>query len=491
MSTTIPSGSLIHAEDGARALRTMPFIACLNLAICANFLFVAGHDRQRIAELLVLAGIGICAVMFRPNACAAMFTGATGRALVAFFLLGAVSSAFAFKPLYGLFEVAAFFMLYLCATLVGDDIARNGRVAIVLPVQLLALGCTLHTVHFAFAYYTDFALHLPLSVDDFTRGFSNIRFFNHAQTTILPLFILLLCLTPRTSKLKWLWMGITTYWWMAAYATSARGTLIGLAAGCAIAAMVARARAVPYLRCVALTAALGLIAYFVILVAVPAAFGVEGMHSFWDTAVRTAVDPTSARDKLWNRALSLIVQHPWLGAGPMHFAHHAGDLHTGAHPHDILIQIIAEWGMPALIVLLVAVGLGLRALVRTGKHIPAGDTDNQTIFAALLVGAGAILVDGLVSGIFVMPQSQLGVALYLGCAMGWRRLVVPAAAHEMPQHAARPIMTASVVAAIVAIVAAVSMDVPAKWRGDDLTPAQRAANTGDVLSPRLWTAGFF
>lgn len=469
----------------------MPFIACLSLAICMNFLFMAGHDRQRIAEVLVLADVGIVAVMFRPNACAGMFTGTVGRALVAFFLLGAVSSILAFKPLYAFFEVAAFFMLYLCATLVGDDIARNGRAAIVLLVQFAALGCTLHAIHFAFAYYTDLALHLPLAMDDFTRGFNNIRFFNHVQTTLLPLLLLLVCLTPRTSKLKWLWMGITIYWWMAVYATSARGTLMGLVAGCAVASMVARARALPYLRCVALTAVLGLVAYFVLLVAIPQAFGLEGMHSFWDTVERTSADPTSARDKLWGRALSLIVHHPWLGAGPMHFAHHAGDLHTGAHPHDILIQIVAEWGFPALIALLIAVGLGLRALVRAGTHIPAGDTDNQTIFAALLVGAGAILVDGLVSGIFVMPQSQLGVALYLGCALGWRRLVVPAAAREARQRAARPIMTASVIAAMVALIAAVWMDAPAKWSNDELTPAQRAANTGDVLSPRLWIAGFF
>jgi len=491
MSETNRSGSLIHAEKGARALQKMPFIACLSLVICVNFLFMAGHDRQRIAEVLALTGAGVFALIFRSHTYARMFKGAAGQALAAFFILGAVSSTLAFMPRYAFFEVAAFFMLYLFSTLAGDDIARNGRAGITLPIQLVALGCTLHAAHFVFAYYTDLSLHLPITVDDFTRGFSNIRFFNHTQTSLLPLLLLLCCLTSRESKGRWLWLAVTTYWWMALYATSARGTLIGIAAGCVVVALVARQRAMPYLRVIGLTAISAVVAYYILLVAIPPIFDLEGMSAFSDTLNRTAADPTSARTYLWERALPLIVQHPWLGVGPMHFAHHAGDMHIGAHPHDWLVQIGLEWGLPALLCLFVAIGLGLRALVRAGLRVPAGDTDNQAMFAALLLGAVAILVDGLVSGIFVMPQSQLGVALYLGCALGWQRHLTPAAPQKVPHRAVRLLMKASVVAAMVAIVAAVWVDVPAKWRGDDPTPAQRAANTGNVLSPRLWIAGFF
>jgi len=40
------------------------------------------------------------------------------------------------------------------------------------------------------------------------------------------------------------------------------------------------------------------------------------------------------------------------------------------------------------------------------------------------------------------------------------------------------------------VVAGVAPDALAKWRGEELTPAQQALNTGWQW-PRLWKAGFF
>jgi O-antigen ligase len=277
---------------------------------------------------------------------------------------------------------------------------------------------------------------------------------------------------------------------MALFATAGRGTLLGMAAGCVVVAVLARRRAVPYLRQVALTAALGLLAYFIFLVAVPALFGAEGMRSFSYAVERTAANPASSRTRLWHLAATLIVQHPLLGVGPMHFAHHAGYLHTGAHPHDWLMQVAVEWGLPALLCLLVAIGSALRALLRTGARIRADDTDNQAMFCALLVGAVAILVDGLVSGIFVMPQSQLAIALFLGCAIGWQRSLGPATPAPAMDGAARLIGTACVIAAMAGVIAGIWPDALAKWRSEELTPAQQALNTGSQW-PRLWKAGYF
>lgn len=481
---------LFMRDTHLRTLYRTRFAALFALALYANFMLVAGHDHQRLVEIAaVLSGAGLT-LQARNRYLAELPPGLSGKALPLFFVLGLCGAILVFSPKHAAFEVGNLFLLYLLATMFATDIRWHGRQALDAALQYTAVGCALYLFLFIIAYVGGLSLGNRLAVDDFTPNFSNIRFLNHTQTSTLPLLLMLCCLTPRTSKFRWLWLAVTTYWWLALYATSARGTLMGMAVGCAVVALVARQRAVPYLRVIGLTAISAVAAYYVLLVAIPPMFGIEGMSAFSDTFNRTAADPTSARTYLWQRALSLIVQHPWLGVGPMHFAHHAGDMHLGAHPHDWLLQIAAEWGVPALLCLLIAIGLGLRALVRTGARIPADDTDNQTIFAALLVGAVAILVDGLVSGIFVMPQSQLGVALYLGCALGWQRHLTPAVPHRVPHRAARIVMTASVVAAMVAVVTAVWSDVPARWRDDDLTPAQQAANTG-MLSPRLWKAGFF
>jgi O-antigen ligase len=253
--------------------------------------------------------------------------------------------------------------------------------------------------------------------------------------------------------------------------------------------VLARRRAAPHLRHVATTAALGLVAYFFFLTVVPALLGAAGMSSFSSAFQRTAADPASGRMLLWRQAATLIEQHPWLGVGPMHFAHHAGYLHIGAHPHDWLFQVAVEWGLPALACLLAAIAYGLRALLRSGARVRDDDGANQAIFAALLTGAVAILVDGLVSGIFVMPQSQLAVALYLGCAIGWHRIAGPALT-AVPGGVRYGVSAVCIVAAMVGVVAGAGPDAGARLRSEDPTPAQQALNTGSQW-PRLWKAGYF
>jgi O-antigen ligase len=434
--------------------------------------------------------LGGAIVLAGRTTMAGLFAGVSGKTLAAFFFLGILSAATAYSSRFASFEVANLFLLYLLASMIAAEIAQHGQQSVLSVIRWLAAACVPYVYLFIVAYFGGLSLGIPLALDDFTTNFSNIRFFNHTQTSTLPLLILLCCLTPRTSRLRWLWLAVTTYWWMALFATTGRGTLLGMAAGCAVVAVLARRRAVPYLRQVALTAALGLLAYFVFLIAVPVLLGSEGMRSFSYAIARTAADPASGRTYLWHLALTLMAQHPWLGVGPMHFAHHAGYLHIGAHPHDWLLQVAAEWGLPALLCLLVAIGSALRALLRTGACLRADDTDNQAIFCALLVGTVAILVDGLVSGIFVMPQSQLAIALFLGCAIGWQRNLGPAAPAQTTNAAARLIGTALVIAAMVGVIAGVWPDAPAKWRGEELTPAQQALNTGSQW-PRLWKAGYF
>jgi O-antigen ligase len=470
-------------------VRTMPFCVLLCAALYANFLVVAGHDRQRILEIAVLLVGAVMDLVRRRLKLRLLFEGPAGICLATFFALGITSGTMAFSPRFALFEVAALFLLYLLATQVGDEVVRRGPVALRLILQTTAATVVLYSVYFLVAYVSAFCLGNPLTPDDFAWGFSKFRFFNHVQTSILPLFVLLCCLTARTDRLRPLWLGVTIYWWTALIATTGRGTLVGIAMGCTIIAIVLRRTAIPYLRMAALTAALGLVTYFILLVAVPAVLGAQGMGAISFVVERTANDPASGRMFLWRRAADLITQHPLLGVGPMHFAHYAGDLHIGAHPHDWLMQFGSEWGLPALACLLATIVLALRALLHAGRKIAEGDVANQTIFAALLMGAVAILVDGLVSGLFVMPQSQLAIALYLGCAIGWYKTVLPAPCPAAPNIVGR-VGGALLVVAAMAGVAGVWQDVVARYEQQPLTAAQEAANQGQHW-PRLWITGYF
>lgn len=455
-------------------------------ALCANFIVVRGHNHQRLLEIVVLLFASVLVLAQRTARSDAIGT-TSGKLTAAFFALGLLSSLPAFRPQYAFFEVSILFLLYILAQAVAGDIARRGVDALRLVLQAIGAMASLYTLNFVFDYLGSISLHLPVTAANLTIGFSNVRFFNHAQTPTLPLLILLCYLTPRGTGLRWLWLAVTAYWWMVLFATSGRGTLVGMAAGSIAVAVLLRRTAFPYLKQVVSTAAMGLLAYFVLLVAVPEMTGGEGMSAFSTLVERTASDPASHRMFLWERAVGLIAHHPLLGVGPMHFAHNAGDLHTGAHPHDWLLQFGSEWGLPALACLIAAIAFALRALLRAGPGIAKEDTVNQAMLTAMLTGAVAILVDGLVSGLFVMPQSQLAIALFLGCAMGWYRTVVPA-----PRAAGRimrPLSSVLVVAAMVGI-ASVWPEMPARLADQPLTAAQQALNTGTHW-PRLWEAGFF
>ncbi|GAB3427368.1 O-antigen ligase family protein [Massilia solisilvae] len=467
----------------------MLVVTLLCTALCANFMLVAGHDFQRVVEIVTLLCVGAWLLASRSDVAGRLFAGAAGKMLAVFFLLGMLSSIQAREPRLAAFETSVFFLLYAVAIAAGAEIAKRGLPALLRILQVVAIAGALYTIKFFAAYFGSFYLDIALAADDFTPGFSNIRFFNHVQTSTLPLLVLLCSLTPRASRLRWLWLAVTAYWWMALYATTARGTLAGMAAACAAAAFLLRGAALPYLRQVGLTAMLGVVGYVVLLVIVPALLGAQGIGAFTFAVERTVTDPASGRLPLWHQAVTLILQHPLLGVGPMHFAHFGRPVHQGAHPHDWLLQIASEWGLPALVCLLAAIAIVLRALVRAARQVDAHDRNNRAVAAALLVGAVAILVDGTVSGIIVMPQSQLGIALYLACATGWYRTVVPVTQVSGAGGTAR-LVGAVLVVATMAGLANLLPDGLARLRAEPLSPALEAVNAGPSW-PRLWKEGYF
>ena len=63
-----------------------------------------------------------------------------------------------------------------------------------------------------------------------------------------------------------------------------------------------------------------------------------------------------ARWEVWQSALAMIRDHPWLGVGPNHFAttHPAYAGPNSGHlrdPHNVYLRVAAEWGVPAALAL--------------------------------------------------------------------------------------------------------------------------------------------
>lgn len=466
----------------------------LLLVIAANFFVRGGHDAQRTLEVVFLLGMGAVMLINTSALCAAMPRGKVVRySLIGFFVLGTLASVAAFAPRFAAYEVGSLLLLLLVGLSVGNELAAGGTASTVRILFALGGIGLLYAFKLAVVYGAIFAIGAQPDVADFAPGFNNQRFLNHTQTMTLPLAVALLTLAPSTVRARALWLLLAALGCALLAVTSARGTAAGVAAGCVVALVLRRRHALPFLKMMALSVLAGAVFYYLFFVLIPLAAGFLPFGSIAQTIERTGADPASGRMFLWTHALDLAVAHPLLGVGPLHFAHQAAVVQSAAHPHNLLLQIGAEWGLPALLCLCLAIGAGALGLVRSGKRIAPHDARNQHILTALIVTGAALLVDSMVSGSLVMPQSQLTIALYLGCAVGWSR-----SAGATGASAAAPVKTASrfgagavVVAAMLGVAGGVWPEIVPRFNQEPLTAEQQAANNPAVTWPRLWHAGFF
>jgi O-antigen ligase len=473
-------------------LRAMPYsYAALGLALL-NFLQPGTHDEQRAFQILFLLAVAtLLALGSRASSLASLATPGALWLLGGFFVLGCASALVSHVPRYAFYEVASFFLLLLLGLAIAAEIARAAAANILLMLQAIGAVCLVYAVRIAAVYALALVTHVQPDAFDLAPGFSNYRFFNHVQTVTLPLLVLLFLLAPPASRVRWLWFALAAFWWTMVGMTAARGTLFGELAGCAAIVLLRRRQCLRFAQWMALTALAGAVLYLVFFVLLPALTGMGAFGELANVVERTVADPASGRERLWRRAFELIAAHPWLGVGPLHFAHYAADLRTGAHPHNWALQVAVEWGLPALSCLVAALGCGARGLIRKGRRIPAADEPNQMVFAAFAATGIAILADGLLSGLVVMPQSQLLIVIYMGCAIGWcaSRQALPPPAPRL-SAAARVMAPVLLAAAAYGLAAVAWPELGARLRREPLGE-NAAAHNDRIYWPRLWHAGYF
>jgi O-antigen ligase len=486
-SSTHPGFSLSLPASAGRPWFTLLVIAAMAVA----FLWSSGHDQQRSVQLVLLA-ILAASVLARSDAAQSIagMHPAARLGLAGFFALGAASAFTAFSLRHAMYEWSIFLLLLLAAGLVAGELARGGRAGLQTVLHCMGLACLLHSLRVVLMYAAALASGVQIDMHTLAVGFSNVRFLNHTQTALLPLIVLLCLQAPTSTAMRRVWFALAAFWWALLFVSEARATMLAFGAASIVVLALRRSNARGFIRMMVLSALVGAVVYVLGFILLPILAGLPPLGVPGNVLARTAADPSSGRTLLWKLALQLIAAHPWLGVGPHHFAHEGAKLNTGAHPHDWLFQIGVEWGVPALLCLLGAVGLGLRALAGSGQRIAADDVHNQQILAALLTACAAIVVDGLFSGVLVMPQSQLAIALVIGCAGGWLRSLDAGTMQPAPSAAMRTVTAMLAASALCGLVWSVAPDFMRHARGEAPTSAEKAINNKDYW-PRLWEAGYF
>lgn len=326
-------------------------------------------------------------------------------------------------------------------------------------------------------YLTSLASGALLDARAFIIGFANPRFLNHVQTVAVPL---LWVVAVSDNERRWRWLAAAAAMAQIALTalTLARATLLAWLVALAVLTLLRERR---ISRHGWLSLASGLAGALLLFVVLPGVLDLAWRPSFASPA---GLSTAHSRDLLWAAAMDQFLNAPWLGQGPMHFA--ALPNPTAAHPHNIYLQLAAELGLPAAVLLM---GLLLTPLARGIRRL-RGAKASAPLLAGALAAVVAALVDGAFSGNFVMPLSQLWIAAAWGLmagAVGTSGMDVPG-----PPSSCAPSRTRWVaillVATQMALCAGAAMQVlrePPRMRLDSPVPA-----AGETYRPRFWLDGW-
>lgn len=319
-------------------------------------------------------------------------------------------------------------------------------------------------------------------------AYSNYRFFNHVQTVTIPLILAAAMAGPQSHGLRrWAIVALTVEFCLLFF-TGGRATMLALGVAAAVVFATFRRAAAPWLLRFVGAAWAGAALYLLLFNAIPLLLGLPRDFFATDVIERSGAGVGSPREYLWSLAWQYIRESPLLGIGPMHYAHRINE--EAAHPHNVYLQLAAEWGVPFAVLVIGLAAFGWVRLLRAARSCP--DADSRALGIGLVAAGVAIAVDGMFSGNFVMPMSQLWIAYFVGLAIAYvRSQAVPSmpAGGALAWPFARQAVPALCIAGQIAIWPGVWPEILDVNAHVDRVRAEIVHNHVD--NPRIWSHGWF
>ncbi|WP_434457872.1 O-antigen ligase family protein [Stutzerimonas urumqiensis] len=357
------------------------------------------HDQQRASQLALLCLIALISPLLQKSTIPHL----AQTFLASIFIIGFYSAITAELPDWAMKEWAKYAGLCMLSLCIGG-IAKNAKWQDFLFLLMIFTG-TIQAIQFIAQYASAFISGiLIINADLLINGFSNPRFLGQFQVMLFPIMA---ALSERYRKqgayrLNAAILGILSIQWCIAFSLGGRGLWLGLGLS-NIFIILIRRNISKALAAQAMTATLGLFLFVLLFFAIPAWLEI-------DASVRSSLRADlSERDQIWKLAVDTFSQSPWLGAGPLHYSSQYNPI--AAHPHQVILQWLAEWGIFATCMAIVLGGWGL---LHSSKLL-RGDSDelDEGIWAAI---CGALVL-AQVDGVFVMPYTETWLSLLTGVGL--------------------------------------------------------------------------
>lgn len=474
MVRTLPS----HLRfDSAPLFGVLAIVSILPLVSYSDQL--SWHDQQRAGQIVAIAWAALYALHVRCSRDARpLLNQGARRLLVLIFFVGLISSVWARQPLWAFAELSIAVGCLGVAWLVASSRRALGAKGDSILMWGATLVCGALVVQFLVAY-SALLITRQGEADPWLllSGFSNLRFYGQFVTLTLPLIVLPLLVrgVPRWGVS--LVLAVFMLWWCIAFMSGTRGTWLGMlvAALClAFAGLNGRRWAIWQL----IGACGGACLAFLFLDFLPSLLDI-GVSNHPAGRATTSL---SAREVIWLQAVEMIQARPLIGFGPMHFADVINPV--AAHPHQAWLQVAAEWGVPVALVLTWMIGAGLVKVFGVARNQGVVVSRENILKVCLLGSVLAALTQSMVDGVFVMPYSQLWLAIVSGWLFGL-----------LPCRNIGPTLVAGKVGALVWRVALICSSTFLLFilvRDFGVLRAQQdqyAQTVGGHLQPRFWSQG--
>lgn len=371
------------------------------------------HDDKRLIELLLIIFLLLYNIIFINKTLSFNLKKPISYCIYLLIIFAIASSYLAYSPRHALIEISLFAGLIYLTLFVANLYYETDRLLVQKIIYVFWASVSLCMFSFYVGYIAATISYTPLTWPAPLTGFTNIRSFNQFQLWTLGLITLPLLTVDfkNANTRKWLHLALAC-WWILLFYSASRGAILSLSLGIFITAMIYRKLAWPFIRLQLAYIAAGFLGYHVLFQLIPY---LRGSAIVTETVMR---DSTSDRLELWSQCLNLIQNHPVFGVGPMHFAWYSN---TNAHPHNSVLQIMAEWGLPAALLILAITGYGLICWLKKFNisNLLHKSRLDCNLAIALFFSVVTSFVYSLVDGVIVMPISQVLMFTIIGLMIGY------------------------------------------------------------------------
>ena len=245
--------------------------------------------------------------------------------------------------------------------------------------------------------------------------FTHPRFFGQFQSWVIPLLTLpFLWSKKRFSKpiFSLLFILPAACWITLLIFSGSRGPWLGLVAAIVVTGVLLKKKALPWIISIVIAILGGSLIYWLLF-----SIQFEGPGIATHTAER--LTSLNSRSELWNAAWVMSRDYPLLGVGPQHFSYHLDKILTFrvGHPHMSILNWAAEYGWISTLLLFSLIVWAFSSWIKQTQQSKLDDCDlnfRVALTASMITAAS----HSLVSGVMIMPLSQLMLVVIIGWIVG-------------------------------------------------------------------------